>query len=207
MPWGVRCHGCRRYGFKSRCPLGSTLAELGATTAYGGYSSVGRAPRCGRGCRGFESRYSPERGCSTVLLQVESARCTLGRWLVQLHPLTCTTQSQRWMRVVRDHDAGPEVVSVAQRFHGAAHRVFPVGVIGNTADSGSVVLGSSPGRGARARVGLCRAGIHLCTGAPKSALCRLALCTNCIPHRVRGTTRDAVYRGLTGPACANRSCS
>lgn len=79
-PWGVRYHGCRRYGFKSRCPLGSTLAELGATTAYGGHSSVGRAPRCGRGCRGFESPCSPERGCNTVLLQVESARCTLGRW-------------------------------------------------------------------------------------------------------------------------------
>ena len=29
-------------------------------SAHGGYSSVGRAPDCGSGCRGFESLYPPQ---------------------------------------------------------------------------------------------------------------------------------------------------
>ena len=32
---------------------------VGRKTGHGGYSSAGRAPGCGPGCRGFESRYSP----------------------------------------------------------------------------------------------------------------------------------------------------
>ena len=36
------------------------LTRLGAMIAgHGGCSSAGRAPRCGRGCRGFKSRHSP----------------------------------------------------------------------------------------------------------------------------------------------------
>ena len=31
-----------------------------ATPANGGYSSVGRAPDCGSGCRGFKSLYPPQ---------------------------------------------------------------------------------------------------------------------------------------------------
>ena len=30
------------------------------TTLYGGRSSVGRAPDCGSGCRGFDPRRSPQ---------------------------------------------------------------------------------------------------------------------------------------------------
>ena len=32
---------------------------MGKSPTYGGYSSVGRAPDCGSGCRGFESLYPP----------------------------------------------------------------------------------------------------------------------------------------------------
>lgn len=37
-------------------------------------------------------------------------------------------------------------------------------------------------------------------GCSKATLRRSALSTSYIPHRVRGTTRDAAYRGLTEPA-------
>ena len=37
----------------------ANIALTGNILLYGGYSSVGRAPDCGSGCRGFESLYPP----------------------------------------------------------------------------------------------------------------------------------------------------
>ena len=40
---------------------------MGKSPTYGGYSSVGRAPDCGSGCRGFESLYPPHLKCNNAL--------------------------------------------------------------------------------------------------------------------------------------------
>ena len=44
-------------------PHGLSVLHFSSSTApaagHGGYSSAGRAPPCGGGCRGFKSRYSP----------------------------------------------------------------------------------------------------------------------------------------------------
>ena len=44
---------------------------------HGGCSSAGRAPRCGRGCRGFKSRHSPHGGAS-VPRRADSRRAGVG---------------------------------------------------------------------------------------------------------------------------------
>ena len=38
-----------------------TPKHLSARSAYGGYSSVGRASDCGSECRGFEPHYPPKK--------------------------------------------------------------------------------------------------------------------------------------------------
>ena len=50
--------------------------------SHGGRSSVGRAPVCGTGCRGFESRRSP---------QGPSGPRVVGRWCGSLHCRTATS--------------------------------------------------------------------------------------------------------------------
>lgn len=61
------------------------LGRSETTGRHGGYSSAGRAPGCGPGCRGFKSRYSP----------------SLGK------PLICGNADQGLLRRPRGGAAGP----------------------------------------------------------------------------------------------------
>ena len=55
--------GSRRPRFRHRrlIALHFSSVRRSARGTHGGYSSAGRAPPCGGGCRGFKSRYSPQR--------------------------------------------------------------------------------------------------------------------------------------------------
>ena len=50
---------CAEFRHKIKFVKNSQTKMKTANSAYGGYSSVGRAPDCGSGCRGFESHLSP----------------------------------------------------------------------------------------------------------------------------------------------------
>ena len=51
----------------------ANIALTGNILLYGGYSSVGRAPDCGSGCRGFESLYPPHLTQYVVFLRLRHA--------------------------------------------------------------------------------------------------------------------------------------
>ena len=50
----------QRFSGTHPTPLESSFGRGTSPRPHGGCSSAGRAPRCGRGCRGFKSRHSPQ---------------------------------------------------------------------------------------------------------------------------------------------------
>jgi hypothetical protein len=116
----LACHGIRceqAVPQRIRFPIGSVEAVWQTCSLHGGRSSVGRAPVCGTGCRGFESRRSPqasgpyvvERQCSSIhcrsatapLAQWQSNGLLIRRFWVRV-PGGARTNAQPRERVIRD---------------------------------------------------------------------------------------------------------
>ena len=62
----------------------ANIALTGNILLYGGYSSVGRAPDCGSGCRGFKSLYPPHSKAqvlATCVFCFKNTNCRVYTWL------------------------------------------------------------------------------------------------------------------------------